>query len=47
MYDLKAAQIDMQCRLIWEFMLYKFELSYNTSEATKIICFATQMITVQ
>ena len=33
--DLKATQMYMQCSLIWEFMLYKFELGHNTIKATK------------
>ena len=35
MYDLKAAQMNMQCSLIWELMLHKFELGHNASEAAK------------
>ena len=37
-YDLKAAQINMQCCLIWDLILYKFELGHNTSQASKNIC---------
>ena len=44
--DLKAAQRNMQCCLNWELMLYKFELSYNTMEATKNICYAKDEGTV-
>ena len=36
-WDLKAAQINMQGSLIWEFMLYKFRLGHNVAEATKNI----------
>ena len=36
-YDLKATQMSLQLSLIWEFMLYKFELSHNTEEAIKNI----------
>ena len=32
--DLKAAQMDVQCCLIWELMLNKFEQGPNTSEST-------------
>ena len=35
---LKAAKINMQCSLIWELMLWGFELGYNTTETTKNIC---------
>ena len=38
MYDLKATQMNMQCRLIQELMLYEFELGYNTVEANKNLC---------
>ena len=37
MCDLKAAQINMQCSLIWELMLYEFKLCYDSAEATKNI----------
>ena len=37
-HDLIAAQMNMQYSLIQKFMLYKFELSCNTMEATKNIC---------
>ena len=40
MYDLKATQINVQCSLIWELMLYEFELDPNAAEATKNICCA-------
>ena len=36
--DLKATQMNMQYSLIWELMLYEFELNYNAVEATKSIC---------
>ena len=39
MCDLKAAQMNVQHGLIWEFMLYKFELGHNAMEATKNICY--------
>ena len=32
--------MNVQCGLLQEFMLYKFELSRNTAEATKNICCA-------
>ena len=38
--DLKAAQMNMDCCLIWKLMLYKFKLDHNTAEATKNICYA-------
>ena len=38
MYDLKAAQMNVQCSLIWELMLYEFKLGNNGTEATKNIC---------
>ena len=31
--------MNMQCSLIWEIMLYKFELGHNTVKATKNICY--------
>ena len=34
--DLKVAQINVQCCLIWEFMLSDFQLGYNAMEAMKI-----------
>ena len=40
MYDLKAAQVNVQHSLIWEFMLYKFTLCHKAAEATKNICCA-------
>ena len=49
-YDLKATQMNMQCKLIWELMLYKFRMGYNAAEAIKIIyCvkLKAQLITVQ
>ena len=36
--DLKAAEMDMECSLIWELMLHKFELGHKAAEATKNIC---------
>ena len=35
--DLKAAQMNAKCRLIWEFMLYEFKLNNNTMKASKSI----------
>ena len=46
MCDLKAAQINVQCSLNWEFMLYKFEQSHNAVEATKNVCCAKSESTV-
>ena len=36
--DVKAMQMNAQHSFIWEILLYKFELDYNTVEATKTIC---------
>ena len=36
-HDLKATQMNVQHSLIHEFMLYEFELSHNTMEATQNI----------
>ena len=36
--DLKAAHMNIQCNLILELMLYKFEQRNNTTEATENIC---------
>ena len=38
MCDLKAIQMNVQCSLIQEFMLYEFKLDHNAAEATKNIC---------
>ena len=38
--NLKGAQINIQCNLIQELMLYKFKLVHNATEATKNICCA-------
>ena len=38
--DLKAAQMNVQCSLIQELMLDKFELGYNATEVTKKIYYA-------
>ena len=38
MKDLKAVQINVQCSLIQELILYKFELGNNIMEATENIC---------
>ena len=35
MCDLKATQMNIQCSLIKNLMLYKFESGYNATEATK------------
>ena len=37
MCDLKAEQINVQCNLIQELLLYKFELHHNAVEVTKNI----------
>ena len=39
-WDLKTAQMNMQCNLIQELMLYEFKLVYNITKTTKNICFA-------
>ena len=36
--DLKAVQMNLQCSLIWELMLYEFEQGHDTMEVTKNIC---------
>ena len=38
-WDLKAAQINVQCWLIQELLLYEFEVSHNADEAIKNICY--------
>ena len=38
MYNLKAAQMNVQYSLIQELMLYKFEPNHNIMEVTKNIC---------
>ena len=38
-YDLKTAQINVQCSLIQELMLYEFKKDNNLAEATKNICY--------
>ena len=40
--NLKAAQINMQCSLIWEFMIYKFKLGHHISQVTKNICLKSE-----
>ena len=40
MCHLKATQMNVQCSLIQEFILYLFKLGYNTLEATENICCA-------
>ena len=37
MYDLKAAQVNVQCSLILE-MFHEFEPDHNATETTKNIC---------
>ena len=39
-YHLKTAQMNMQCCLIWKFLLYEFKLGHNSVETTKNICCA-------
>ena len=39
MGHLNTAQMNMQRILIWEIMLYEFELGQNAAEATKNICY--------
>ena len=39
-YDLKTVQMNIQCNLIWELMLYEFELGHNAFETIKNICCA-------
>ena len=36
--SLKVAQINVQCSLIWKFMLNKFKVGDNDTKATKNIC---------
>ena len=38
--DLKATQMNMQYSLIWDLMIYKFELGHKAMEATKNVCCA-------
>ena len=40
MCDLKTVQLNLQCSLIWELMLYDFKLPHDVAEATKNICCA-------
>ena len=37
--DLIAIQMNVQCSLIWELILYNFQQGYNTARATKNICY--------
>ena len=46
MCDLKAAQMNMQHSLIWELILYKYELGYNATKTSKNICNAKDEGTV-
>ena len=39
MCDLKVIQMSIQYSLIQELMIYKFELSHNSIETTKRVCF--------
>ena len=39
MCDLKVVQMSIQYSLIQELMIYKFELSHNSIETTKRVCF--------
>ena len=36
--NLNVIQMNVQCSLIWELMLYEFEMGHNAMEATKNIC---------
>ena len=45
-YNLKAAQMNVQHSLILELMLYEFEFQQNAVEATKTICCAVDLSTV-
>ena len=38
LYDFKASQMNIQHCLIWEFMLFEFEMYCNAAVATKKIC---------
>ena len=38
MYDFKAAQMNIQCSLIQELMVYEFKLGHDAMETTKKIC---------
>ena len=40
MCNLKAVQTNVQRMLIWDLLLYEFELNHNAAEATKNICCA-------
>ena len=40
MFDLKDTQMNLQHSLIWELMLYQFELYHNNEEATQNVSFA-------
>ena len=41
-YDLKTVQMNIQCNLIWELMLYEFEQGHNAFETIKNICCAKE-----
>ena len=38
-YDLKITKMHIQCSLIQKLMFYEFKMGYNTTEATKNICY--------
>ena len=44
--DLKTTQMNMQCSLIQDLMLYEFKLGDNTAGATKNICCVKSQSTV-
>ena len=46
MCDLKAIRMNVQYSLIWELMLYEFELGHNAAEDTKNICYVKSEGTV-
>ena len=44
--DLRATQMNVKCSLIWEPMLYPFQMGPNATESTKNICCAKREGTV-
>ena len=38
MYNLKVAQMNVQCSPIQDRILYKFKLGYNATKSTKTVC---------
>ena len=40
-FDLTAAQMNMNSNLIWELIFYKFELNYNTTKDEGAIDYST------